>query len=228
MATEAEKKREADTKLHEEAIDRFRLCEEAWDENRQNALDDKKFLNGEQWPEQIRELRKGQNRPVLVVDKLNQYVNQVVNDGRQNRPAVKARPVDDFGDPDVAEALNGLLRHIQDKSNADQAYDCALENAAVGGFGFFRVLTEYSNAQTFNQDIVIKRVRNPMSVLIDPTFKEADGSDMRYAFFIDEMPHAEFKAEYPKAEMVDFKEDEVGYEEDWLTERRNHRLVLIR
>jgi len=207
-----------DEKLHAAAIARFKLAEEAWDDNRQSFLEDKAFLAGDQWPEAVKRMRETQNRPVLVVDKLNQYVNQVINDGRQNRPAVKARPVDDNGDDEIAEVFNGLIRHICDKSNADSAYDCALENAASGGFGFFRILTEYAHEGTFNQDIKIMRVRNPMSVLLDPNFKQADSSDTRYGFFIDEMTKEDFKAEYPKAEMMDWTNDSGRYEADWLTD----------
>jgi hypothetical protein len=39
--------------------------------------------------------------PCLEVDKLNQYVRQVVNDGRQNRPGVKVRPEGDGADADA-------------------------------------------------------------------------------------------------------------------------------
>jgi len=206
----------AKEKLHAQAIKRYDIALEAWDENRAAALEDKEFLNGDQWTQEAKDIRSRQNRPCLVVDKLNQYVNQVINDGRQNRPSAKARPVDNEGDIEIAEVFDGLIRHIQDRSNADQAYDCALENSASAGFGFFRVLTEYAHPGTFEQEISIDRIRNIMNVLIDPFFKKADASDINYAFIIDEMPKDEFESEHPKAEKTNWQDDGGSYAEGWL------------
>jgi hypothetical protein len=77
------------------------------------------------------------------VDKTEQYIRQVVNDGRQNRPAVKVSPEDD-GHVKVADAFRGLIRAHLRPSNADEAFDTALDHAATNGFGFFRLVTEYA------------------------------------------------------------------------------------
>jgi hypothetical protein len=206
--------------LLEEARARFKLADEAWAENRKLALEDMRFRAGDQWPEEIKNLRNppGQpsaGRPCLVVDKMNQYVRQIVNDGRQNRPAVKVRPIDDDGDEEIAEALQGIIRHICDRSNADEAFDTALECAVVGGFGFFRVLTEYAHEKTFNQEIAVGRIRNPMAVLLDPNAQKADASDAEFGFVIDEIPKAKFKKQYPKAKFTDFESDRAKYSDGW-------------
>jgi hypothetical protein len=209
-------KRQAD--LHEEAKKRFKLAMDAWAENRRLWLEDTKFLDDlDQWPEAIKKLRAvpGQERPCLVVDKLGQYVNQIVNDGRQNRPAVKVRPVED-GDDKVADAFQGIIRHIWDRSKADQAADTALRHAVVGGWGFMRLATEYADTKSFNQEIVIKRVRNPLSVVLDPGIKEADGSDAKYGFVISKHPKDEFERKWPKAEAVDWKADGEKYNDGWM------------
>jgi hypothetical protein len=98
-------------------------------------------------------------RPCLVVDKVNQYKNQIVNNMRQNRAGIKVRPVDDYADIEVAEVLQGIVRHIEDRSKADIAYDWAGECAVVGGVGYFRILTEYVG-DSFEQDIRIERIKN--------------------------------------------------------------------
>lgn len=208
-------------KLHKEAVDRFKVCMDAWAENRKLWLEDTQFQEQlDQWPEAVKKLRQipGQERPCLVVDKIGQYVKQVVNDGRQNRPAVKVRPVED-GDVEVAEAFQGIIRHICDRSNADQAFDTALQHAVVGGFGFFRICTDYAHEKTFNQDILIKRVRNPLSVLLDPNAQEADGSDARYGFVIEEMTKEEFESAYPKAKYVDWELDSRKYSDGWMDDK---------
>lgn len=203
--------------LLQEARDRFKKAEAYWAEDREAALDDLRFRAGEQWPEKIKSQRIRDNRPCLVVDKLNQYVRQIVNDGRQNRPSIKVRPVDSGADMATAEIFQGIVRHIEDRSNADAAYDTALDSAASCGFGYFRVLTEYAHDDTFDQEIVIRRVRDPLSIVIDPMTKEADGSDMKYAFVVEELTKEEFKAAYPSKDEINWDSDEGKYN-DWFGE----------
>ena len=65
---------------------------------RADMLDDLRFCALQQWDPSIRNARENDPngaRPCLTIDKINQYVTQVVNDMRQNRPSVKVRPVDD-------------------------------------------------------------------------------------------------------------------------------------
>lgn len=205
--------------LLEEAKARYKEASEWWDDNRKAWVDDAKFRRLDQWPDIIKKARSlpGKERPCLVVDKLNQYVKQVVNDGRQNRPAVKVLPVDDVADPEVAEGYQGIIRNICNRSRADEAFDTALDHAVGCGFGFFRVLTDYAHKGTFNQEICIKRVRNPLAVLIDPHFQAADGSDMSYAFVIDEVPKDKFKKLYPQAKHTDWDAD--GFSEGWAEDK---------
>lgn len=186
---------------HREAFDRF---QDAWSDDRKRYVDDVKFAHGDQWAEAERKAREKDGRPCLTVDKLNQYVKQVVNDSRQNRPGIKVRPVDSGADVDTAEILQGLIRHIEDRSNADTAYDTALESAVKGGFGFFRILREYAGQNTFNQELCFKRIRNPLTVLYDPDCQEPDGSDAKRVFLWEDIEKDEFEATYPDAEAVDW------------------------
>lgn len=208
-----------DADLLEEAKDRFKLAQEAWSENQKAALEDMRFRALDHWPDNVKRAREKQGRPCLVVDKLNQYVRQVVNDGRQNRPAIKVRPVDDGADKEVADIFQGLIRHIWDRSNADEAVDSALEAAVVGGFGYFRVLTEYAHEGTFNQEISVGRIRNPMTVLLDPSATKADGSDARFGFAYDDIPKEQLKKQYPKAKFTNWETDSVNYGDGWKDEK---------
>lgn len=194
--SEEEKAEEKVDPLHE-CRERYKLAEEYWSDDRKNALDDIKFRAGEQWPTDVAAQRAKDKRPCLTVDKLNQYIRQIVNDGRQNRPAIKVSPVDGGADIATAEIYAGIVKHIESRSNADAAYDTALDSAATGGFGFFTIGTEYVGDKTFDQEIKIKRVRNPMSIIIDPASVEADGSDMKFAFVMEDFDKDVFEAKYP-------------------------------
>lgn len=198
--------------LLREARDRFKEAEDLWAENRKLWLEDAQFRAGNQWPEKLKKQREEADRPALVVDKTEQYVRQVVNDGRQNRPEPRVSPVDDKADVKVAQAFKGHIRSICNKSNADEAFDTALDHAAGCGFGFFRVLTEHEHAKTFNQEIVVRRVRNPMAVLLGP-HQQADGSDAEYGFIFTDIPKTAYKRQFPKAKAVNWEDG--GYKDGW-------------
>lgn len=209
--------------LLERAKARFKEADELSRDNRKHWLEDAKFRvvgHGNQWPENIKRQRDKDGLPCLEVDKLNQYLRQVVNDGRQNRPGIKVRPVDDGGDEKVAEAFQGIIRSISNRSNLDEALDTALDHAATGGFGYIRVLTDYAHERTFNQEIVIRRVRNPLAVRLGPHYL-ADGSDAEYGFFVDEVEKDAFKRKWPKAKQTDWNTDDYG--DGWST--KTHVLV---
>lgn len=197
--------------LLEEAQELFDLCQEREAENRREGLDDLRFSRlEEQWPEKVRRDREMEGRPCLTLNKLPTFIRQVVNDGRLNKPAIMVHPVDSGSDPETAEVFNGLIRHIEQSSNAEVAYDTALEYAVTCGFGYFRINTAYTHDDSFEQDIVIERIANPFSVYGDPDSTAADSADWNTAFVVDLIPCEAFKKRFPGAKKTDFKGVEWG------------------
>jgi len=185
----------------ETAKKNFTFGVDADSENRTLALEDMAFRAGDQWPEEVKQARQLESRPCLTVNKIPQNIHQITNDQRQNRPMIKVSPYDDGADPETARVLQGIMRNIEVNSNADTAYDCAFESAVTGGRGFFRIITDYCDPHSFNQDIKILTISDPHTVLLDPNYKEPDGSDANWGFFFDDIPLSEFKAQYPDAEV---------------------------
>ena len=95
--------------------------------NRQEALEDLKFVNGDQWPIELQNSRNLESRPVLTINKLDGYCRQVVNQIRQQRPHPRVHGMNDQSDEKIAEVLQGIIRHIEANSNADNAYDTAAD-----------------------------------------------------------------------------------------------------
>jgi hypothetical protein len=208
----------ADDDLLLEARRLFDLASEVENENRQDALDDLKFARlGEQWPDDVIQARKLEGRPCLTINRLPAFIRQVVNDARQNKPAIKVHPADDSADPETAEIFNGLIRNIEVTSDADVAFDTALESAVTGGFGYFRINTRYSDEDTFDQDLVIERIANPFSVFGDPYSTAADSSDWDNAFIVETMSKDAFERKYKGSEPVDWSADGyVGLGAPWI------------
>lgn len=115
-----------------------------------------------------------------------------------------------------------MIRHIEYNSNADVAYDTAFEHAATHGFGYFRIVTDYVDPMSFEQEILIKRIRNPFSVYLDPNSSEPDGSDAEWGFVFEDVSMDDYKNMYGDSEMAKDMESwrSVGDNSpDWATEK---------
>ena len=189
---------------------RLDMAVSALAESREDEIDDLRFYAGSpdnhwQWPADVLATRgavQGQTinaRPTLTINKLPQHVHQVTNDMRQNRPGAKVIPVDDNADVEVADVFNGMIRHIEYISDADVAYDTACENQVAYGEGYIRILTEYCDPNTFDQDIKIGRVRNSFSVYMDPLIQDPTGADAKWCFITEDVTKAEYERMYPNA-----------------------------
>ena len=195
------------------ARSRLNMAISAYSESREDEIDDLKFFAGSpdnhwQWPADVLATRgavQGQTinaRPCLTINKLPQHVRQVTNDQRQNRPAIKIIPVDDKADTEVADIFDGLMRHIEYISDADVAYDTACENQVAYGEGYIRILTEYCDSDSFDQDIKIGRVRNSFSVYMDPTIQDPCGSDASWCFITEDILKEDYERMFPDASPI--------------------------
>ena len=194
----------------------FTLAQDAETDNRKCYEDDVSFArHEEQWPSDILKQREAEGRPTLTISKMNSFIRQVVNDARQNKPSIKVHPADSGADPETAEVINGLIRNIEYTSNADTAYDTAMECAVSGGYGYWRIGLDYAYEDSFDMDLSIERIANPLSVYGDPYSTAADSSDWMDAFVVDVMSKDQFTAKHGKTKTVQDWDDSSWGEEGW-------------
>lgn len=196
-------------------LEAFKLAADAEKDQRECMLEDLEFVKlGKQWPEGTEEKRRAEGRPCLTINRLPAFAKQVTNDARQNRPAIKCHPVGGSADRETAEILDGLIKNIEYSSNADVAYDNALDNSVHCGVGYVTVNIDYADADSFDKDIKIERVANVFSVYGDPASTAADSSDWNSAFIVDRLTEKEFKKRWPDAIAANFNSDD-SRQEDW-------------
>lgn len=191
------------------AKERFEYALARSSENREKAKGDIRFAAASpddpwQWEDRNYKDRQLQQRPTLTINKMPQHIRQVTNDIRQNRPSIRFRPADNKADPEVADILMGLVRHIEANSDADIAYDTAADNQVTHGLGYIRVIADYISDDSFDQDIFIKRVKNPFRCFDDPDIQDPAGADRKFFFIEDMLDEKEFKAQHPKADPIDW------------------------
>jgi len=184
-----------------EAKDFLRLCNDSDSNNRAEALDDVRFAAGDQWPVDVQNSRVLEARPCLTINKVDAYIRQICNQQRQQRPRIKVHGMNNESDAKIAEILTGICRHIENQSDADDAYDHAFEYAVKMGWGYWRITTDYVREDSFDQEIYIKPVENPFTVYFDPNSVLPDGSDAERCLITTVISKDVFKTMYPDAEV---------------------------
>jgi len=198
---------------------RFKRSADAESKNRKRFVESLRFIDlGEQWDSEVKKEREADGRPCMVINKTQASIRQITNDARRVRPSISAKPVDSKQDPKLTEILNGLIRDIENSSNAQSAYSNGIEFAAKGGWGYWRVLIEYSRHDVFEKELKIERITNPCSVYDDPDARDVVRKDRRYLFITDNIPRDEFKKMYPDIQIAGWDVGEGEDGEDWIGE----------
>ena len=156
-------------------------------DNRAAAMEDLKFVAGDQWDDVVAQDRKAKGRPCLTINVLPQFIGQVIGDRRLNKTTIKVRPLKDATMKD-AEIRSGIIKGIEHASRAERVYDAACEDQVTCGISNFRIDLEYSGNDVFDQDIIIRHIPNPLAVIWDRMSIDPTGRDARHCFVQDSIP----------------------------------------
>src|SRR5689334_12854857 len=91
-------KKADDDAICKQALERYQKWYAREEKNLLEAYEDLRFRAGQQWPAQVLSERTAEGRPVLTINRIPQFVRQVMGDMRQMRPSIKTVPVDSRGD----------------------------------------------------------------------------------------------------------------------------------
>ena len=207
----------------QEIRENYTTFEEAWRPVREEGDKDMLAVGGDPWEAKEREFRDKYDRPVMTWDELSPYINQLVNDPRQNKRAIKINPRGAGATDVTAQLREDKMREIQYNSRAQSAFTTAFQGAAERSFGWFGVnsrlvadglteeqyneLVKDSPEKLFEQELYIYRIANPNSVLPNPAYKEQDASDMTECFVEERMQRSDFKRRWKNAKYIEWNGD---------------------
>lgn len=184
------------------AHDRFRAAQEWEADSRQRFKDDIRFLFADpddqnQWNAAVRAQRQLAGQPMVTINKVHTHWLHVVNQGKENKPQITISPTGNEATYESAQIFEQIIRRIEYISDAQTAYDRASEFQVGGGIGYWRINSRYTDDNTFDQELFIDEIDDPLSVYMDPNIKKQDGSDARFAFIFDDMPREVAEKKYP-------------------------------
>ena len=186
--------------VHQQARIEFDQIQSALYQERMNCMQDRRFcsLIGAQWEGPLG--NQFENKPRFEVNKVHMAVQRIINEYRNNRIGVNFVSREGEEEDKLAETCAGLYRADEQSSGAEEAYDNAFEEAVMGGFGAWRLRTEYSddeNPEDDRQHVCIEPIFDAdTSVYFDLGAKRQDKADAKRCFVLTSMTYAAYKAEW--------------------------------
>lgn len=211
-----------DEKLLKEIRDYFIYAQDRWKKIREESAKDRRYIAGNPWEEEDRKARADAGRPCINHDELNQYVNAACNNLRQNPRGIKVEPAGNGSNDKTAELRQGLIRGIEYKNNAHQAYVSVFQQMIEGSYGFLRLGRRYVSQDVDgpdDQEITAKAIMNQDSVFFDPDCKEPDWSDAKRCLVVDPRLKEDFKRDFPNAKVHDFTAEDKATAKGWIDDR---------
>lgn len=218
-----------DEALLDKIHDRFTYCIDRWQKIRNEARIDMRHVKGDPWDPAEKLRRIQAKRPVIALDELGQYENQVVNEVRANPRAIKFSPVGDGANDKTALFYGNKTREIEYRSHAQQHYTRAFQNMVERSYGYCKIVSEYVTdkpsgpnepGSAFNKKLTIQGVPDPDSIYPDPDFVDATGRDWKYLIEIEgEIGVKEFTRQFPKAAITSFSPELVKYSQGWVNQK---------
>ncbi|CAB4126737.1 Phage P22-like portal protein [uncultured Caudovirales phage] len=176
--------------IHERAMAEFNRIQSAMRDERMQCLQDRRFysLAGAQWEGSLG--IQFQDKPMLEINKIHLAIIRIINEYRNNSIGVFFLPKDGSADESIADTCSSLFRADEQYSTAQEAYDNAFEEAVGGGFGAWRLRTEYVDeyGDGDEQRIIIEPIPDADScVFFNLDAKRQDKSDATSCFVLSSM-----------------------------------------
>lgn len=206
--------------IHSDAMAEFAKIQGALKNERLQCLQDRRFYSiaGAQWEGPLG--LQFENKPKFEINKVHLAVIRIINEYRNNKVDALFVSKDGTETEKLSDTCNGLYRSDEQDSVAEEAYDNGFEEAIGGGFGAWRLRSEYENEEDDDderQRIKIEPIFDAdSSVFFDLQAKRQDKSDAKCCYVLKSYTRAAFEAEWGE-DPATWGKLVHQYEFDWLT-----------
>lgn len=146
-----------------------------------------------QWQDSVRTAMG--NRPRFTFDKTNALLDDIMAEVEGMDFGIRVRPAGSGATKELAETYAGMIRFIENQSDAATIYRQATRRIARRGVDFIRLATDWQG-EAFEQDIFIQSIPDAINRVWLGYHEKQDGSDATEAWQIKAMPPEEFEETY--------------------------------
>lgn len=174
---------------------RIKKWDDDWRFNKDQYHEFMSFVMGSQWTEDESKLFIDYKKIPLSFNKLAPLINHLLGEQRQNTPNLQVVPSEGVS-VETAATREALIKDISLNSNAKIVYQQAFQQAAIGGFGAYRIDTEYEDDFSFNLVIVLRGVKDPTYCYWDVSAASPCKTDGMFCGIRTRMSRKMFAAKY--------------------------------
>jgi hypothetical protein len=162
----------------------------------QEARDDFKFRDGDQWTDEEKAILEEELRPVLTFNLTKSSIDLIMGMNEDNRIVHRASPTEPT-DAFLCEVLNDLSDYTKETESFEEEEDGALESSSICGRGWVGIDFQ-PDPQRFG-DIKMSEIDIPVhEVHYDPASRRPNLDDAGYLVWDRWLPQTDFKIRFPK------------------------------
>ena len=184
---------------HTDCIKELQQAQDSETDNREKVRQADHFINKRngQWEPKV--WQAYEKRPRYTFDECTPIVDDIMGELQQMDFDIHVRPADNAAEKDTAEAFEGILRNIENISCADPIYLAAARIMVGTGLAGWRIVNDYRDDDSFDQDLLIKPIPNFVdSVWFDPNFNMQTAEDASFCWLLSNITKKEYEKRYPK------------------------------
>jgi hypothetical protein len=150
-------------------------------------------------------------KPRYTFDMVTPIIDQVAGELEQADFDIRVNPAGGSATKDVANTFDGMIRNIENISNAKVTYNQAGRGMVTTGYDGWRVSQKYIDDDSFDQDLVIEKIANFIDrVWFDPSAELQDKSDAKYCFVLHPVEVDEYDRRWPEGGREGVSDDRDG------------------
>lgn len=158
---------------------------------------DRQFYFGDQWESQVLFDYSQAKKPTLVIDQITPFIKKMIGEQRRGEIYPNFTPKSVDVPQEKIDMLHYLILNELYNSDAKEQFSRSYETMLTGGFSALKVYTDYKNDMSFEQEIYIQNIEDPLSVFWDPTASKPNFSNGNFCGCYQLMGVKEFESKYP-------------------------------
>jgi len=162
------------------------------------------------------------DRPRYTFDRCNDIVDDIAGEMEQADFNIKVKPSGGDATKDLAKTYDGLIRNIENLSNASDIFSAAGRNMISAGFDAWRVNQRWGDNNSFDQDLYIDGISDaPDRVWFDFNAVLQTREDAEWCFVLQSMDREKYKEMFPKG-----SGQSVGTQTNVIQDRRSEVIIV--
>lgn len=148
-------------------------------------------------------------RPRYTLDKCNDLVDDIAGAMEQSDFNIQVVPAGGEATKELAKTYDGLIRNIQNISNAGMVFNSASRFVVRAGMDGWRVNQRWGENNTFDQDLYVDPIIDFVDrVWWDPSATLQTRADAEYCFVLTAMVKSKYEKQWPDGKGVSISTDD--------------------